>query len=419
MSAAATNDAAAAMETPKEKAKWNGVKLAKEAENDETNGTNEAKVEADGAASVFNETRVEDPAAPVSGSAEEEQERILEQLLQLRLADPSAAASSAASGASGSIPSGAPLSTSSSSSSLGSSSAAAAAAAVAAVLPPPTKPPSRIQLYQPRTKIEQFEDIIMESKNMLNGVGGDVGANQLSLARDMDDELEELRMLRQLAIAAASATSSNPASVPSPGSGKRRASPAKSAADGSADPGRLDLGRPELDAIYAPASEEVYGAAAGPLCTLRPDSDDPAADSAPEQPCSCLKCSKGRKTGQSRNQHSQTCVYSGCLRYPDEVEILRQCWQDLSSDVCCVFRLALDSAWNDSNRDRPDLHGATRDRVRKLCTRADPHRLYLRLEAIIRKFALEVKAGLFDLVHRQEKDPNLAQDFVRGMAIVT
>jgi hypothetical protein len=56
---------------------------------------------------------------------------------------------------------------------------------------------------------------------------------------------------------------------------------------------------------------------------------------------------------------------------------------------------------------------STRDCVRKLCSR-NPHQLYLRIEQIIKEYATEIKAGLVDLMHRQEKDPNLAQDFVQG-----
>merc|ERR1719471_1793582 len=58
-------------------------------------------------------------------------------------------------------------------------------------------------------------------------------------------------------------------------------------------------------------------------------------------PCCCHRCSRG------------------CNSNSDVVR-LRGCWCKLRSDICSVFRLVMDSAWNDSNRERPDLAGATR-----------------------------------------------------------
>ena len=100
-----------------------------------------------------------------------------------------------------------------------------------------------MQLYQPRTKLEQFEDIIMESK-LLNGFNGSSAAalggkseTKPHLTCDKCDssspmfcsagsfledpnvaddvELEELRMLRQLAMATAADTERTAAALSS------------------------------------------------------------------------------------------------------------------------------------------------------------------------------------------------------------
>ena len=93
---------------------------------------------------------------------------------------------------------------------------------------------------------------------------------------------------------------------------------------------------------------------------------------------------------------------------------LRECWCQLRTAVCSVFRLVMDSAWNDSNRERPDLAGGTKALVSELCAR-DPHTLYLKIDEIVRRFAAEVRTSLSDLMERQSKDPNLAQDFVAAI----
>ena len=73
-----------------------------------------------------------------------------------------------------------------------------------------------------------------------------------------------------------------------------------------------------------------------------------------------------------------------------EVVRLRECWCRLRSDVCAVFRLVMDSAWNDSNRERPDLSSGTKALVSELCAR-DPHTLNLKIDEIVRRFAAEVR----------------------------
>ena len=51
--------------------------------------------------------------------------------------------------------------------------------------------------------------------------------------------------------------------------------------------------------------------------------------------CCCQRCSRGRSR--------------------PEVARLRECWCRVRADVCAVFRLVMDSAWNDSNRERPGM----------------------------------------------------------------
>ena len=51
--------------------------------------------------------------------------------------------------------------------------------------------------------------------------------------------------------------------------------------------------------------------------------------------CCCQRCSRGRSR--------------------PEVVRLRECWCRVRADVCAVFRLVMDSAWNDSNRERPGM----------------------------------------------------------------
>jgi hypothetical protein len=71
------------------------------------------------------------------------------------------------------------------------------------------------------------------------------------------------------------------------------------------------------------------------------------------------------------------------------------------------------NAWNDPNRaeERPDLT-SVKDKVHKLVWR-DAHQLFLRLEAGVREFVLEIKLKLIELLQKQAKNPSLAQDFMQ------
>ncbi len=71
-------------------------------------------------------------------------------------------------------------------------------------------------------------------------------------------------------------------------------------------------------------------------------------------------------------------------------------------------------AWNDPNRfeERPDLK-ALKETLAGLI-QIDSHGLFLRLEAVVREFVLEMKARLLDLLQK-----NSAKDFVHGKLLWT
>ena len=60
--------------------------------------------------------------------------------------------------------------------------------------------------------------------------------------------------------------------------------------------------------------------------------------------------------------------------------------------------------------ERPDLK-AVQAKVQQL-VRRDAHQLFLRLEAGVREFVLEIKLKLFELLQKQAKSTTLAQDFI-------
>jgi hypothetical protein len=45
----------------------------------------------------------------------------------------------------------------------------------------------------------------------------------------------------------------------------------------------------------------------------------------------------------------------------------------------------------------------------------DPHQLYQRLEAQLKDFVLELRQRLVELLQKQAKDPNLAQQFIQAL----
>ena len=101
-----------------------------------------------------------------------------------------------------------------------------------------------------------------------------------------------------------------------------------------------------------------------------------------------------------------------------EVERLRSCWSQLREEVAKVYRMVLDGSWSsaDSEGSRPDLT-ATKERVHRLCWR-DAHQLYLRLEAGVKEFVLELKLKLIELLQKQAKNPSLAQEFIQSKRLL-
>ena len=61
--------------------------------------------------------------------------------------------------------------------------------------------------------------------------------------------------------------------------------------------------------------------------------------------------------------------------------------------------------------EKPDL-AVVKEKVHKLVWR-DAHQLFLRLEAGVREFVLEIKLKLIELLQKQAKNPSLAQDFTQ------
>ena len=61
--------------------------------------------------------------------------------------------------------------------------------------------------------------------------------------------------------------------------------------------------------------------------------------------------------------------------------------------------------------ERPDLK-VVKEKVEQL-VRRDAHQLFLRLEAGVREFVLEIKLKLAELLQKQAKSATLAQDFIQ------
>ena len=222
--------------------KWNGVQLANEAEIDQeielVNGVDGDEDEDDD-----DDDDYEDEESLA------QQEKILEELLRLRLsAQPEATASQ---------------------------------------LPPK----QRIQLYQPRTKLEQFEDILMESQ-LLETTGLSSKLDEmLSGPSDAPTSCENLDYLRDYDV--------------------------------------IGLDFDASDAIF---NETV------PLKSVAKPPPPPGSD-APE-PCRCSSCQERLDIESEQHQ---------------EVERLRNCWSELRKDVSTLYRMVWDGTWNDGKMERPDL----------------------------------------------------------------
>ncbi len=182
-------------------------------------------------------------------------------------------------------------------------------------------PKRRVQLYQPRTKLEQFEDILLESRLLERSAASD----KLELLHD--------------------------------------------------------------DGLDFDASDAIFNES----ISLTVRTEEKTTD------CRCPSC---QERIDIENEQLQ------------EVERLRECWMELRADVGAVYRLVLDGAWKDSNREKPDL-ALTKERVHKLCWR-DPHRLYKQLEALVKEIILDLKVKFVEILHKQAKNPSLAQDFIQS-----
>jgi len=213
-------------------------------------------------------------------------------------------------------------------------------------------PKQRIKLYQPRSKLEQFEDILIESQLLdqnlpeLGGVGSPLDYEKF--------DLENLSL--------------------------------QDAINGITD---FD----SSDAIFA-----------------EPDQDSP--DDRPEVDQSSFNRDSESRAGSCE---CESCVERSALvaEMAEETRKLQQCWLELREDFKTVYRLIMDGAWADTNRPHPSLSGM-QEAVHKLVWR-DPHQLYQRLEAQLREVVVELKVKLVELLSKQAKNPSLAQEFIQGL----
>jgi len=213
-------------------------------------------------------------------------------------------------------------------------------------------PKQRIKLYQPRSKLEQFEDILIESQLLdqnlpeLGGVGSPLYYEKF--------DLENLSL--------------------------------QDAINGITD---FD----SSDAIFA-----------------EPNQDNP--DDRPEVDQSSFNRDSSSRSGSCE---CESCVERSALvaEMAEETRKLQQCWLELREDFKTVYRLIMDGAWADTNRPHPSL-SLMQEAVHKLVWR-DPHQLYQRLEAQLREVVVELKVKLVELLSKQAKNPSLAQEFIQGL----
>jgi len=213
-------------------------------------------------------------------------------------------------------------------------------------------PKQRIKLYQPRSKLEQFEDILIESQLLdqnlpeLGGVGSPLDYEKF--------DLENLSL--------------------------------QDAINGITD---FD----SSDAIFA-----------------EPNQDNP--DDRPEVDQSSFNRDSSSRSGSCE---CESCVERSALvaEMAEETRKLQQCWLELREDFKTVYRLIMDGAWADTNRPHPSLP-LMQEVVHKLVWR-DPHQLYQRLEAQLREVVVELKVKLVELLSKQAKNPSLAQEFIQGL----
>jgi len=213
-------------------------------------------------------------------------------------------------------------------------------------------PKQRIKLYQPRSKLEQFEDILIESQLLdqnlpeLGGVGSPLDYEKF--------DLENLSL--------------------------------QDAINGITD-------YDSSDAIFAEPGQET-------------------PDDRPEVDQSSFNRDSSSRSGSCE---CESCVERSALvaEMAEETRKLQQCWLELREDFKTVYRLIMDGAWADTNRPHPSLTGM-QEAVHKLVWR-DPHQLYQRLEAQLREVVVELKVKLVELLSKQAKNPSLAQEFIQGL----
>ena len=231
--------------------------------------------------------------------------------------------------------------------------------AAASLLPP--KSGGGVKLFQPRSKLEQFEDILMESQMMkLSG--------ELRLpARAIDDDF-----------------------------------------------GSVGFDFDASDAIFAPEShlDKNRKEATAAEKTKEPDQEEDQEEEGDE----VKEDEKESADDKSTSSASNECDCGTCrekMRHKEELMRLRQTWMEVREATSNLYSLMLSDAWNDSNRERPDL-SPMKEKIRQLVWR-DAHQLYQRLEATVKEFVLEQKLKLVLLLQKEAKNPNLAQDFIRGL----
>jgi len=216
-------------------------------------------------------------------------------------------------------------------------------------------PKQRIKLYQPRSKLEQFEDILIESQLLEQNLP-DLGGVGAPLDYDKYDKFD----LENLSL--------------------------QDALNGITD-------FESSDAIFA-----------------EPDDQNISPDDRPEDDQFTKESSE-----RSGSCECESCIERSALvaEMAEETKKLQQCWLELREDFKAVYRLIMDGAWADSNRPHPSLT-SMQEAVHKLVWR-DPHQLYQRLEAQLREVVIELKVKLVELLSKQAKNPSLAQEFIQGL----
>lgn len=327
-SEAASEEADTSSDAKPSAEQWEGRKLAQEAERD-CNEEEEEEEEDDS-----DEDDEDDEVFLV------EQQKLLDELLRLRLSDPGGATPPAASAS--------------------------------------TRPP----LYQPRTPLEQFEDILLESK-LLDHRGRD----ELHRAEVAGRAGLEWDLLREYGVINGAAA----------GQGVHDEEAAEAIF-------KEDKGK-DKDKEKSKAADENGGEeqeeeenSVSSSSTSSSTTTTSSSESSSEEKCGCSSCEE--KRGLEEEQAA-------------EVQRLRECWADLRATVSEIYVLSGDAPGLNLARD-DSLLAETRRRAQQLCLR-DAHRLFLHLEALVRDWTLDLRARLYKMLDAQAKNPSLAQDFLQDL----